>query len=156
MQQQRDGAEVPASAEVVLLVLDTCVHSQGQGGLPACPCHLDLRFGRGDRTVQLPDLGTIPQRGRPELRQVVRGVTQLGVDFRGIQRLLQGAVAQKIHVAAGLRLLVERVTQLLLHCELFGSGPQHLVARGLPVAVERLVHADVFVQEFDACANDLD
>ena len=80
----------------------------------------------------------------------------LPFDARRLERRVERAIQEEVHVAARLGVAVACIAQLLLDRQQLRAGAQHLVLGHLAVAVERVAHPQVLTQQRDARLHDAD
>ena len=156
VQQQRQGREIAAAAELVVLPLGAGVGAERERRLARGARDVGLRAGgRGD-AVELRELGPVLERGAAQRAEVGGGARDLVRGLGRFERGVEVAVQQEVEVAARLRLAVLRLAQLLVDGEQFCSRAQHLILGDLAVAEQRVVDPQVLGEQRAARVHDLD
>ena len=107
------------------------------------------------RCVELRELGPVGERRRAQVRQrACRARCTSAADVGVLERRVERPIEQEVEIALRLRCAVPRLARLLRHGQQLGARAQHLVLRDLAVAKQRIVDAQVFVEQRHARVDD--
>ncbi len=153
-QHQRCREVVVAGARAELFALRAGVHAERQRRLELRLRERHLRAGRGFQRVEARQLGAGARGLDGERTRVGRGRRRVVRQSSILERRVERAIQQEIHVALRLRDRVLGLALLLLDREQLGASAQHLILGDATVAEQRVGDAQVLRQHLARGCHD--